>query len=250
MSVRASSPVVRFFCETRFVRVLGRRLFPVFRARLSNGDSIYLRSAFNFDASTLEEVYYKNIYERGYAIKPGNVVMDVGAHIGSFTLKAAREVGPSGTVLSFEPSAENFNLLSQNVKTNSYSNARLFKTAVGSEPGAAELRVNKRRGTNSLYENTGMELVSTERVPVTTLDSVAKELNLRKVDFMKIDVEGSELEVLRGATGLLSSSKPAIAMETHDFGPTEGSLASFLDGFGYKSTCIRYHSHLGLLYAQ
>ncbi|MDA4118522.1 MAG: FkbM family methyltransferase [Thaumarchaeota archaeon] len=223
----------------------------MFQSRLSNGDRMYLRSAFDFDASTLEEVFYNNIYEKEFTVKPGDVVLDVGAHIGSFTLKAAREVGPAGRVISFEPSSENFGLLGRNVAANSYANIRLYNVAVGSQPGTARLQLHQRRGTNSLYAHSTSESVGMEDVEVRTLDSVVRELNLARVDFMKIDVEGAELEVLKGAKEVLASFHPSIAMETHDFGPSEAELTEFLVAFGYAAKRVPYQTRLlGLLYAK
>jgi len=248
-NVHPSSPVVRFMTETKYVRVLGRKIFPVFEAKLPGGGVIHLRAAFDWDASTLEEVVYKDIYEEEYKIKPGDVILDVGAHIGSFTLKAAKEVGPSGRVVSFEPSSENFKLLSLNVSSNDDTNVKLFKVAIGSEPGTAKLHLGDRRGTNSLLSDAKIDQIGIEEVPIRTLDSVADELKLGKVSFLKIDVEGFELEVLRGARNILSSSHPSIAMETHDFGPSEEELSDYLASFGYTVKKVRYRTHLGLLYA-
>jgi FkbM family methyltransferase len=247
--VHPSSPLVRFFAETKYVRVLGRKIFPVFEAKLPGGGVIHLRTAFDWDASTLEEVFYKDIYEKESKIKPGDVVLDVGAHIGCFTLKAAKEVGPEGEVVSFEPSSENFRLLTLNVSSNDYANVKLFNVAAGSEPGTAKLHLGDRRGANSLLSEAGAERVGIEEVGIRTLDSIADELKLKKISFLKIDVEGFELEVLKGARSVLASSHPSIAMETHDFGPSEEEIRNFLIAFGYVVKHVKYRTHLGLLYA-
>jgi FkbM family methyltransferase len=248
-NVHPSSPIVRVFTETKYVRVLGRKIFPVYETKLPGGGVIHLRAAFDWDASTLEEVVYKDIYEKEAKVKPGDVVLDVGAHIGSFTLKAAKEVGLEGRVVSFEPSSENFKLLTLNVNSNDYGNATLFNVAVGSAPGTAKLNLGSRKGTNSLLSDSGVENVGTEQVPIRTLDSVTDELKLSKVSFVKIDVEGFELEVLKGARNILASNHPSIAMETHDFGPSEEEIGNFLRAFGYVVKSVRYRTHLGLLYA-
>lgn len=248
-NVHPSSPIVRFFAETKYVRVIGRRIFPMFLADLPDGGVIHLRSAFDWDASTLEEVFYKGIYEEEQAVKPGDVVFDVGAHIGCFTLKAARKVGESGRVVSFEPSSENFKLLSLNVSSNNYTNSKLFNVAVGAAPGTATLHLGNRRGTNSLLSEANVDQVGVEEVPIRTLDSVAEELELSKVDFLKIDVEGFELEVLKGAQNVLSSHHPSIAMETHGFGASDEEIGRFLADFGYVVKKVRYKTRLGLLYA-
>jgi len=226
-------------------------MFPVFQVTLPHGERAYIRSAFDFDASTLQEVYFKGIYQESDSIKPGDTVVDVGGHIGSFTLKVAGEVGPGGLVVTIEPSTENFNLLSRNVETNRLSNVRLYKVAAGSrEGGEVDLQLAKRRGENSLYGAAKSEPIGRERVPMRTVDSIVQELHLTRVDFMKIDVEGAELEVLKGSSETLLKYGPAIAMETHDFGPSEQEISAFLKERGYSVRIEPYRSRLGLLHAK
>jgi FkbM family methyltransferase len=246
---RAASPLVRFLLETPVVRVVGRKAVPIYRAKLPTGDQIFLRSRFDWDASTLNEVYFKDIYERDYKLLEGDTVIDAGAHIGTFVLKAARAVGPSGLVVGVEPASRNFGLLSKNVAENSLSNVRLVNAGLGKVPGRGELNLYNRGGENSLFKRETRPS-AVEPIEIKTLDMLTKSLSLSRVDFLKIDVEGFELEVLMGGKEVLKAYHPRIAMETHTLGPTVGEITEFLAGFGYTIRSEQYRSSLGLLYAR
>jgi len=242
------SSIVAFFLQTRYLRVLGQRIFPVYTATTPDGVILHLRSRYGFDAATVEEVIYKRIYERFFSPGPGETVIDVGAHIGSFTVMAAREVGPSGKVVSLEPSAPNFKLLNLNISTNHFDNAKALNLAAGSTDDVGELRLYNRQGGNSFYSRE-LPLIGSQSVKITTLDSVAESLKLDRIDFVKIDVEGHELEVLKGASEILGEDHPKIVLETHEFGPSVEDLTGYLEKFNYSVKTTPYGSHLGLLYA-
>lgn len=241
--------MVRFMLETPVIRILGRKAFPVYQVKLPTGDLMFLRSRYDWDASTLNEVYFKDIYERHHKLRQGDIVVDVGAHIGTFTLKALRTVGSSGFVVGVEPASKNFRLLSRNVAANSMQNVAIFNVGLGGEPGRAELNLYKRGGENSVFKRETPP-AAVEAIQIDTLDSIANRLSLSHVDFVKIDVEGFELEVLKGGKNVLARHHPSIAMETHSWGPTVDEIADFLASFGYKINFEQYRSSLGLLYAQ
>jgi FkbM family methyltransferase len=244
----AASPLMRFLLETRGIRVVGRRMFPVYRAKLPKGERLFLRSKFDWDASTLNEVYFKDIYERDYKLCKDCVVIDAGAHLGTFTLKAAREVGPAGLVVSVEPESRNFELLSRNIAENSISNVRLVNAGLGKAPGRGELNIHNRGGENSLLKR-GVQPSGVQPIEIKTVDMVAEALSLSRVDFLKIDVEGFELEVLMGAKDVLKAHHPSLAMETHTWGSNVGEITEFLDGFDYRTKTEQSRSSLGMLYA-
>jgi FkbM family methyltransferase len=243
------SRIVRFFLRTRYVRIVGRRLFTTYRAKLPNNSFMVLRSDFDWDAATVATVFLKNVYETHFCVNPGDTVIDVGAHIGSFSIKAAKETGPAGTVVAVEPSSENFKLLERNIGMNGFSNVRLLNAAGGDHIGSDKLRISQRRGGNSFF-NQGFKEVDVEQVEIKTLDSVVESLKLGRVDFLKIDVEGSELNVLKGANKLLTIQHPKIAMETHPFGPSQEELINYLGNFHYNTTTeSSTNTGLGMLYA-
>lgn len=138
----------------------------------------------------------------------GDVVIDVGANIGYFTLLFARAVGPSGRVFAFEPEPVNFSLLARNVEVNGYQGRVIvFQQAASDTSGWAPLAVSElNRGLNRLWQGpAGSTTVQVEKI-VPDDDSSLFE---RPVNLIKIDVEGWEDHVLRGMKRLLQRNPQA-----------------------------------------
>ena len=190
-------------------------------------------------------------YERDEAcfvartLKPGDCAIDVGGHIGFFTMQMAAMVGALGRVYSFEPLDSNADLLEQSIAENGFRDRVLFqRAAVGAAPGTARLTfpaetLNSggayllRDGTAPLTGN------QTKDVPVVALDAL--ELR-RPVRFIKMDVEGAEPQVLRGAARILAEDKPVILSELH---PTQLARASGVtaDAFLAQIAALGYRAH-------
>lgn len=178
------------------------------------------------------------------------VFVDVGAHQGEFTVFAASLVGESGKVIAFEPVSRNRDLLCKNVTANSFSNVTILPFALGVNEGIMPIYDRSGKfddGTN----HTGLSTLFPSRqrdhlieyVHVKNLDDVVKDLNLAKIDFMKIDVEGSELAVLQGAIGVLQTSRPKLVFELNQAtcqaaGYTSQDLLAWLQTFGYNFAII------------
>lgn len=151
-------------------------------------------------------------------LRPGQVFIDVGAHVGYYTVLAARIVGPGGIVHAFEPDPENAAVLRRNVGAFP-GIAVVHECAVSDRSGRALLyRSTENSGDHRLYETPGRAAVD---VMVMTLDSVF--LRSRPVDFIKIDVQGEECRVLRGARALLEGSPRITGMI--EFSPEHLRLA-------------------------
>ncbi len=133
-------------------------------------------------------------------VNQASVVIDIGAHIGTFSIPIARMVG---TVISFEPSAEAFLLLSRNAAENSVAPELVCK-ALGSRKGTCTLLT---RNESNAGANT---LVAGGDIVVTTLDD-----EVGRADFIKIDVEGMELDVLRGGMRLIERARPTVLFEVN-----------------------------------
>jgi FkbM family methyltransferase len=144
-------------------------------------------------------------------VAPGATVVDVGANIGMYTLHAARAVGAGGTVHSFEPTPAIHRLLSDNVQVNGFKEAgvvHLHAAALSDVEGEAELAVYAdNNGHNSLFRKAPGDDVVT--VPLHRLDAVLG--HDARVDVVKIDVEGAELQVLRGMQ-VIASRNPGIVV--------------------------------------
>src|SRR5258708_8062722 len=152
-------------------------------------------------------------------LQPGMTVLDLGAHHGLYTVLASKRVGSTGKVVAFEPSPRERKQLVRNVRINFCSNVRIEPYALGKEPARDNLYIVEggEDGCNSLRPPAVRSQTRTVPVEVVTLDAIASELGLTKVDFVKLDVEGSELDVLKGALGLLQAiPRPVLLVEVYD----------------------------------
>lgn len=138
-------------------------------------------------------------------IMPGDIVVDIGAHIGYYTLIAAKLVGNTGKVYAFEPDTKNFQLLKKNVMQNGYRNVVLVNEAVTDKNGTARLFLNSENtGDHRIFDTGGARKSLVIRT--TTLDNffAGKE---KKVDFIKMDIQGSEANAFQGGTHIINDSK-------------------------------------------
>ncbi len=141
------------------------------------------------------------------------VCIDVGANIGYYSLLLA-SLAPRGQVHSFEPIPRNFYLLNTSVLLNGFDNVVLNCCAVGNKDGHTTFNVSADSAYSSFLDTQRRERDSTITVPVATLASYCQERGLRRIDFMKVDVEGAEKLVLEGASGCLGDAhlRPKILM--------------------------------------
>lgn len=146
------------------------------------------------------------------ALRPGDTFVDVGANVGTYSLLAAHLVGREGRVLAFEPVPATRARLERNVSLNDVPQLEIVAHGLGAEPGRTSFFVaDGSSGLSSRYNDSGGTRVEVE---IGTLDAVLGDTASPRL--MKIDVEGMELEVMRGATRLLGSERaPMIVFEAH-----------------------------------
>lgn len=150
-------------------------------------------------------------------IKPGNVVVDIGANIGYYTLLFAKLVGPQGKVYAFEPDINNFKLLSKNIKANPYNNIILENKAVSDVTGKIKLYLSK--------DGTGAHKIHNKKNDreFIYVDSIALDDYFRSkkinIDFIKMDIEGAEVKALKGMKKLISSNTNLKLIS--EFNPTD-----------------------------
>jgi FkbM family methyltransferase len=172
-------------------------------------------------------------------LRPGMTVLDIGAHHGLYTLLASKSVGAQGKVISFEPSPRERHRLKKNLRINCVRNVELHPFALGSQKGEADLYLadGTNNGCNS-FRQPAESAGETVRVPVNRLDDVLSQL--ARVDFVKIDVEGAELDTFKGATELLSRApRPVILAEVYDirtrpWGYDAREIVRFLADLNYQ----------------
>ncbi len=173
-------------------------------------------------------------------IRPGNVVLDVGANVGFFTMIAARATGPSGIVLAFEPVADNADALEANARRNRFDHVRTHRIALADRTGEAEIILTDHPGGATLA-SAGLrppDARGRAEVPVARFDDLRDQHAVPAPDVIKIDVEGAEVQVLRGMEHTLRVDQPRLLIEVDDADP-EGcaqrldEVVAFLSGCGY-----------------
>jgi FkbM family methyltransferase len=175
-------------------------------------------------------------------LQPGMTVMDVGAHHGLYTLLTSKCVGVQGRVIAFEPSPRECKQLRRNVRLNLTSNVRIVPYAVGRERGLADLYVveGAEDGCNSLRPPAVTSRTHSVRVEVVSLDEFVRDEKIGRLDFIKLDAEGAELDVLRGTERLLQSvERPTFLVEVYDirtlpWGYKAYEIVKFLASVGYS----------------
>jgi FkbM family methyltransferase len=172
-------------------------------------------------------------------IRPGDTLIDVGANIGLWLMGAAKHAGPQGNVHAFEPVPENFVRLTRNLALNDLHQVICQQLALSDKSGQA-LFYSATDGNSGLGSLTERERASRPtEIRVITLDDYCERQAIRRVDLMKVDVEGAELLVFRGATRLLTSTEaPIIMFETDEtltahFASSSSSIKAFLHQHGY-----------------
>src|SRR5205814_1997897 len=146
--------------------------------------------------------------------KPGSTVLDVGANIGFHTLEAWRAVGNTGRVISIEASPAHADAVRRNLETNDFPTGEIINVAVGARDGEVSLGLPEGGNEGMFGINAGPEKAFS--VPLRRIDDLLDARGVDRLDLIKIDIEGSELEALRGATRTLSSHQPAILIELND----------------------------------
>jgi len=159
------------------------------------------------------------------AVRDGDVVYDVGAHAGFFTLLCARLAGTAGRVQAFEPEPANCERLAANVAANGLTNVVVTRAAISDAEGEESFA----RGATSLEGRlTYADDASAERVRTTTIDTMVAA-GAPPPEMIKIDVEGAEARVLRGAWTTLRRHRPRLLIEVHSAAAGQ-EVAALLDG--------------------
>lgn len=213
------------------------RLVPRLAAGAPPGIEVQLKSflgEFNVALNTtscVERSMIRGTYEPGNVrvirdhVRPGDLCVDVGANVGAMTLAMAQAAAPGGQVFAFEPGPPFFDRLTRNVELNPAYAATIRCENVGVSDTAGTLRWAEDprdfgRGNGGVVASGGVE------IPVVTLDSYVAEHVRQRVAFIKVDVEGWELHVLRGARGILRKDRPVVLFEAlNEFNaPSNGEL--------------------------
>jgi len=191
------------------------------------------------------------------AIRPGDVVLDIGANLGAYTVLFGQWVGPAGRVFAFEPAPETASGLRRQVQLNGLSDrVEVIQSAMTAQPGSVRFHAEGVQGGNALASDRDAGATGVITVNATSIDAFCADRGIRP-GVIKIDVEGAELDVLRGARETLRTgvqafvemhpsawkasgvSVDAIAAELRAQGRTPEPLDPALDVWTVEGICVR-----------
>jgi FkbM family methyltransferase len=244
----ALRPTMRNFLENACRIARGRSI-----ERLVMRNGITLHGPANHPLVEMaEEILHAKLYTPdGWDLAAGGMVVDIGANIGIFSLLAAER--QSSRVFAFEPHPENIRCLRRNVTANRQVNVTVLESAVSDRSGLQRLYVNTNAAGHSLYATSVIDGgPDNVRVPTTTLPEIMDTYHLDRVDFLKMDCEGSEGVILLSTPADYLNRIGRMAVEFHDNVSTiaHDRIQTLLEQQGFR-TALRWDgvSPFGFLYA-
>lgn len=168
-------------------------------------------------------------------IRPGQRIIDIGANCGVYALTLARLVGSTGRVWAFEPASTTADLLAAGVAANSFANLEVIRCALSGASGTAQLSINESSELNELVRGTTPLEGATETVACVTLDDAMTEYRWKDIDFVKMDAEGEEANILRGGARFLAAESPLIEYEIRAGTTLNLNLVERFSELGYHS---------------
>jgi FkbM family methyltransferase len=216
---------------------------PVFRLR--SGVAFEYSPAMATDV-IIRELLINDVFEphqseviRNLLPKDG-MFFDVGANIGYFSILGARVVGVGGHVFAFEPVDAIYTLLSKNIELNAVNNIIMpVKLACFSTSGEMTMIQSEEPSKSHLSYSEG---TNTDKVSVTTLDDFVEQRGISRIDCIKIDAEGADLEVIRGGRRTIERCRPAVILETDHlgrFGSSRLDVSRFFESLDYSISEIK-----------
>lgn len=189
-------------------------------------------------------LYYLGTFEPhclaflGRLLSPGDTMLDVGANVGQFTVEGARAVGAHGRVVAIEAAPRHVAAIGSSISANNLSNVTVFDVAAGAVDGTARLTLprNSNLGMFTLGNVVGDDFFD---VDVRRIDDLLAKAGVSSLGLIKIDIEGSETNALRGAVQTLARFRPAILIELNESalvscGSSARELKDFLATQGYR----------------
>lgn len=169
-------------------------------------------------------------------MRPGGVVVDVGANTGYYALLTSQAVGPTGQVYAFEMQPPMIAILRRNIGQNGLQNVTVIEAACWSTSGEAAIELHGDPGSARLNLDSDGATVQ-----LTTVDAFSETAGLSRLDFILIDAEGADFEVLKGACYVLERFRPIVLAETHHlaaFGGSEEAMRAYMERFGYAAKIV------------
>lgn len=241
-----------FFSKVRFKGSyrLARLLYPVHKTKWQQGVLIqkaYLSPLYKIriNLASKDLIDHKILFTGTYEpetnwalekhLKEGDIVLEAGANSGTETLLISRLIGDSGKVLAFEPVPHVLEKLKNNLRLNAIRNVEVMPIALGAKEQEIDFFVHPlnhpNQGMGSKSINSALEkIVVTQK----TIDSLFEENRITKFDFLKMDVQGAELDILKGARVSITRFRPKIFLEASEGWSNVSEIYSYLKGLNYN----------------
>jgi len=173
-------------------------------------------------------------YLKHYYLNPGDVVIDAGGYEGTFSIYAAKVVGETGKVIVFEPDTENYRKLESNIRLNGLKNVIIINKALWSEDKTLKFN-NKHTAGSSFFFNASPHVVE---ISAVSIDNELERLGINKVNFIKMDIEGSEIRAIEGAKKVLMDNNVNLAVASYHIingEETSVEVENMLEKFRYEA---------------
>ena len=202
-------------------------------------ENIYTTSSKNLPAIYTNNPLYFVVndidkYEKYYQIKPNDVVLDCGANDGSISLAYSKKTGVQGQVYSFEPDSENIKTFNKNKSLNDNSNnIKLIDKGIWDKEDTLVFYESGTVGSSVIYEGEHSKKITIE---VVSIDTFLENEKLKAIDFIKMDIEGAEIEALEGAVNSIKKFSPSFAIASYHIvnnEPTYIALEAFFKRINY-----------------
>lgn len=221
---------ITLLVDLKFKLIKQKRIVYVLR----NGTKYEVRSK-TLDSLLVVEIYSQRRYTpRGFEIDEKDLVVDIGAHIGVFAIFASK-LARKGRIYAFEPIPENFKMLQHNIEINGIENVIPINKAISDRKGQREMLLSESNpAEHSFYF--GRNATRKLRVQTVSLKDVIEQNNIPQIDFLKMDCEGAEYEVLFGCPDNILKMIRKISLEYHNVDNIRNvfSLKNFLEEKGLK----------------
>lgn len=220
---------------------------------LRKGPIMFVRP-YSSDISCLQSIEMDGEYSRYFNVMPGDIVIDIGANIGSFSVPAAfRE--PEAHFFAIEPMPENFRLLSDNISINKLTNIKSIFAGISDKKEG--LVFYRGKGTwfasGSMYKMDAIDENKKETVQCVTIADIFTDNNLKTCDFLKMDCEGAEYKILFNCPDDIWKKIKKIALEFHNFeeGKNQFDIIKLLEEKGFRAVLPKKYKDkkIGLIFA-
>ncbi len=226
------------------------RKHPLLRLEFRNGTT-FTGNTKSLLLTVAEEIYHNHVYDQPpVSVQPGDIVLDIGANVGIFSVYAAQR--GAAQIFAYEPLPDNAVLIKNNLALNAISQAKVVQAAVSDKIGTAKLYLGHLDVGNLLFDHNSVGKLETSiKVETVTLEHILKLHKLTHVDFLKLDCEGSEGAILLNTPKAVWKKIDKIALEFHDnvSALSHGEIVAKLEKLGYATKLISNASDFGYIYA-